>query len=286
MTIQRMLITGTSGFVGRNLKEYFQGRVPHLYCPNRATLNLLDSDAVLACLAEQYFDVVIHCGVTLGSVEENLKMYFNLERGSERFGRMICIGSGAEYDMRNYLPGMKEEYFRSCIPMDIYGFSKYVIANDIENRPRNIYNLRVFGIFGPYENYKRRFISNNICRVLCGLDLSVVRNMRFDFLWIADFIAMLELFLEGQPLWRSYNICSGQSPDLVSILHLIREVHGRDVPVTIHEEGFKQEYSGDNSRFLQEFGWNRYTDLKRSIADLYDWYRNSSGLTFHSEMFQ
>ena len=68
------------------------------------------------------FDVVIHCGVTLSSVEENLKMYFNLERCSGLFGRMICVGSGAEFDNRNYILNMGEDYFQQHIPTDIYGF--------------------------------------------------------------------------------------------------------------------------------------------------------------------
>ena len=59
---------------------------------------------------------------------------------------------------------MRESYFGRHIPTDIYGFSKYVIAKDIESVRRNIYNLRVFGIFGKYEDYKRRVISNNICQ--------------------------------------------------------------------------------------------------------------------------
>ena len=59
------------------------------------------------------------------------------------------------------------------------GFQSMSIAKDIEINPRNIYNLRVFGIFGKYEDHTRRFISNNICRVLCGLDISMNKNMLF-----------------------------------------------------------------------------------------------------------
>ena len=40
----KILITGTNGFVGRNLKEYFQDRHEGICCPKRQQLNLLDSD--------------------------------------------------------------------------------------------------------------------------------------------------------------------------------------------------------------------------------------------------
>ena len=161
----KILITGTNGFVGKNLKEYFQGRYKDIFCPKRQELNLLETNSVSEYLKTKKFDVVIHCGVTLYSIEQNLNMYFNFEKCSEFFGKLICVGSGAEYDVKNYMPKMKESYFGKNKPSmsDIYGYSKYEIAKNIESKQRNIYNLRVFGIYGKYEDYKRRFISNNIC---------------------------------------------------------------------------------------------------------------------------
>lgn len=284
--VSRLLITGTTGFVGRNLKEHFEGRVAELFTPTRKDLNLLDGDAVLDYLQRHRFDAVIHCGVTLTSVEDNLKMYFNLERGSGLYGKMICVGSGAEYDLRHYVPNMSEAYFGAHVPADIYGFSKYVIAKDIEARHRNIYNLRVFGIFGPYEDYRRRFISNNICRVLSGLDILVMRNARLDYLYIKDFFEILEKVLHGAPKLRSYNVCAGRSPDLLSIARMIREVHGEDVAIVVREPGEKPEYSGDNSRVAQEFGWTASTDMPTAIAEMFDWYRRSSRLAFHPDLFK
>ena len=177
----KILITGTNGFVGRNLKEYFQKKYEDVRCPKRQELDLLDSHSVYTFIMKNEFDIIIHCAVTLNSVEHNLKMYFNLERCSKSFGKMICVGSGAEYGMSSYIPKMKEEYFGTNIPLDIYGFSKYVIAKDILTKHRNIINLRVFGIYGKYEKYKQRFISNNICRALSGLDISINKNVYFDY---------------------------------------------------------------------------------------------------------
>ncbi|MFZ2655123.1 MAG: NAD-dependent epimerase/dehydratase family protein, partial [Victivallales bacterium] len=165
----KIFITGTNGFVGRNLKEYFQDK-HDIHCPKRNQLDLLDTRAVQEFITGNQFDIVIHCAVNIQSIEHNLRMYFNLERCAGSFGKMLSVGSGAEYDMKNYVPKMKEEYFGRNIPSDIYGLSKYVIAKDIESKHRNIYNLRIFGIYGKYEDYKRRFISNNICRTLSDLN--------------------------------------------------------------------------------------------------------------------
>ena len=42
-------------------------------------------------------------------------MYFNIERCARYYGKMFCIGSGAEYDMRYYIIRMKENYFKKNI---------------------------------------------------------------------------------------------------------------------------------------------------------------------------
>ena len=58
---------------------------------------------------------------------------------------MICVGSGAEFGNRNYIPNMGEDYFQQHIPTNFYGFSKYVMAKDIETNNADILDLRVLG---------------------------------------------------------------------------------------------------------------------------------------------
>lgn len=273
----KIFITGTNGFVGRNLKERLGGR-HDLHCPKRGQLDLLDAEAVRGFIAEKGFDAVIHCAVNILSVEDTLKMHFNLERCSGFFGKMLSVGSAAEYDLRHYVPMMAEDYFGAHIPADVYGFAKHVIAKDIECRPRNIYNLRVFGIYGKYENHKRRFISNNICRALCGLDLSIQKNMYFDYLYVDDFARIVELFLAREPQRRSYNVCTGERVDLLSLARMIQAIDGKGRPIIVKEEGFKPEYTGDNRLFLREFGGFAFTPHERAIAELYRWYRDPENI--------
>jgi len=269
----KIFITGTNGFIGRNLKEHFQGR-HDLQCPKRTELNLVDSEAVREYLSDGKFDAVIHCAVNISSVEETLKMYFNLERCSGMFGKLLSVGSAAEYDMRHYVPKMKESYFGEHVPADVYGFAKYVIAKDIESRHRNLYNLRVFGIYGKYENHKRRFISNNICRVLCDLDLSIMKNVYFDYLYVDDFARIVDLFLGREAAQRSYNVCTGESVDLLSLARMIREIDGKGRPIVVKEEGLKPEYTGDNSLFLKDFGAFAFTPHEKAVGELYRWYQD------------
>jgi GDP-L-fucose synthase len=138
----------------------------------------------------------------------------------------------------------------------------------------------VFGIYGKYEDYTRRFISNNICRVLAGKDISINRNMLFDYLYVNDFSRMLEIFIKNDPLQKSYNICTSDPIDFLTYAAMIRDVDGGDLIIEVKQEGMNTEYSGDNTRFLQEFGNFSFTEPEVAISELYDWYRNTSGIKF------
>tara|TARA_B100000945_G_scaffold112046_1_gene88766 strand:- start:488 stop:1360 length:873 start_codon:yes stop_codon:yes gene_type:complete len=283
----KILITGTNGFIGRNIKELLQEKYESIHFPKRQELNLLEKNSVKDYLKKNKFDIIIHCGVSLTSVQDNLDMYFNIENCSKNFGKLICLGSGAEFDPKHYIPNMKENYFGKYIPVksDIYSFSKYQIAKDIERKKRNIYNLRGFGIFGKYEDYRRRFISNNICRLLCGLNISIGKNAYFDYMYINDYVKMIEIFMNKNPKERTYNVCTGKTVDLLTLAKIIREVDGRNKLIELKEEGVKPEYSGDNSLFVNEFSDIDFTPHKKAIEELYQWYKISSKLKFDENLF-
>ena len=283
-----ILITGTNGFIGRNLKEHFLTTNNKLSTPKRDELNLLDGGSVENYIQKNNFDVVIHCCVTLTSIEQNLKMYFNLEKLSNSFGKLICIGSGAEFDGKNYIPKMNEDYFNKHIPSkeDIYGYSKYEIAKDILNRKRNIYNLRAFGIFGKYEDYRRRLISNIICRLLQGKNIVLNKNGCFDYMYVNDFSKIVEMFISKKPKYSTYNTCTGEVIEFLAIVKIINEADGKNKPIQVKQEGINPEYSGDNSRFVDEFGSMNLTSPKVSIKELYNWYKDDSNLKFDEKLFE
>ena len=199
-------------------------------------------------------------------------MFFNLEMCSDYYDKMIYFGSGAEYDMNHYIPLMQESYFGTYIPDDAYGFSKYVMSRVVE-QSKNIYDLRLFGVYGKYEEWHRRFISNNICKSLKGLPMTINKNMNFDYLYIDDLCKILEWFIEHTPKYHHYNVCTSQVIDLLSLAKMINEVSGIEREILIKEEGMKLEYSGDNSRLLSEMGDFQFADKKATIKVLWEYYK-------------
>ncbi len=278
---KKVLITGTTGFIGKNLKEKLSKRYD-VYTPTHEELDLLCEDIVKNYMEKYHFDVVIHTAninntrnkltSPYESLDGNLRMFYNLVRCKDYYGKMYYFGSGAEYDMQHYIPAMKEEYFDTHVPKDAYGFSKYVMSKSC--RPdENIYDLRLFGVYGKYEEWERRFISNAICRALKGMDITIQKNVYFDYLWVDDLCDIMQWFIVNEPQYHHYNVCRGSKIDLYSLAYMVRKILDVNCDIIVNESGWKLEYSGDNTRLLAEMGNYRFTGFEESIYKLCEYYK-------------
>jgi len=276
----KILITGASGFIGRNLFEKLNEKY-EVTALRSGELNLLDMHSVESYFKNHSFDIVIHTAtnnkkrtssIEYDYLDGNLRMFFNIERSRNYYGRMYYFGSGAEYDMEHYIPEMKEEYFGTYIPKDPYGFSKYVMSKACGDVNNNIYDLRLFGVYGKYEAWERRFISNAICRALKGKDISIQKNVYFDYLWIEDLCDIIQWFLENEPRYKHYNVCRGERIDLYSLACIVREILGINCEIIISQPGWKPEYTGNNERLRKEMGEYSFTSFEQSIRKLCDFY--------------
>lgn len=171
-----------------------------------------------------------------------------------------------------YRPKMKEEEWEEHIPLDEHGYCKYVCEKVIE-QSSNIYDLRIFGIFGRYEDYAIRFISNAICKALLGLPITLRQDRKFDYLDVNDLMPILDWFISHTPLYHSYNITPDESVSLYDLAQLVRSLSGKDVPVRVASGGMGMEYSGDNTRLKVEMPDIHFTPMAESVKHLMDWYQ-------------
>ena len=277
-----ILLTGASGFIGRNLSECLAAK-HELLSPSRSELDLADLGKVEQFLASAKPDIVLHAaseGVSRSQApsalfEKNLRMFMNIAKCSRHFGRMIHIGSGAEYDKSGPLVMVKEAEFDKTVPSDDYGRFKYECSKYIE-AAEGITCLRLFGCYGKYEDYETRFISNAICRALFGLPIAITnRNVVFSYLYIEDFCAIAEHFIENEGKHKFYNVVPDETADLRSIAALVLRISGKDLPIVVKTPGMGNEYTGDNSRLKGELPSLRFTSLEEGIAQLYSWYEKN-----------
>jgi len=274
-----LLITGASGFIGRNLDELLRCYYD-VAAPARSELDLCDEDSMCRFFEHRRFDVVLHAA-TVRSIRmtgeppnllaDNLRMFFNLARHSYSFGRMLHFGSGAEFDRGHYQPRMSEDYFGAHTPADGYGLSKYVCAKYGEAL-EGVTNLRLFGVFGKYEDWRVRFISNACCRVIHGLPIVLRRDVLFDYLDVEDLAAIVRWFIEHPVPGRAYNVCTGSPVALSALAKIVAEVSGRNPEIVVREPGLGTEYSGDNTRLMVAMAGFRFTEMRESVARLYAWH--------------
>lgn len=280
--MMNILLTGGSGFIGRNILEQFQGR--HVvFPPGHHDLDLSDQQAVDVWFSSHDIDVVIHGAIKPGHrnakdfsdlLDMDLRMFFNLLKNVEErpWIRMFNIGSGSCYDMRHYAPLMKESYFGAHIPVDATGFAKYVISNGCI-RSKNVYDLRVFGIFGKYEDYAIRFISNAICKNLMRLPITIKQDRMFHYLWIDDFIRILEDLFTVPISSPAINVTPDDTISLLALGQFVNELSGKDqLPILVSTLGMGIEYSGDNSILRSIQPGLAFTPIRDSVEKLYTWY--------------
>lgn len=278
---KNILITGANGFIGKNLSEQLKDKY-NLLTPPRSELDLLDECKVDSFFKKNNIDVIIHAAVVGGSRKEeqidsalsqNLRMFFNILKNKKYFKKMICLGSGAEYDKTKPIIEVKETDFEKTIPSDEYGFFKYICSKYIEEQD-NIVSLRIFGMFGKYEDYRYRFISNAICQNLSGSPITINQNVFFDYVFIDDFVKIVDHFIENEVKDKFYNIGTGKKIDLVTVANLINKIADKKSEIIVKNNGLNNEYTCNNERLMSELNSFEFSDIKDSIKKLFDWYKN------------
>lgn len=281
----KILITGGAGFIGQNILESLGAKYEFL-APSKEELDLRRETAVSQYLERNRVDLIIHAALVGGFKQEkeegssnilagNLQFFFNLIRAKKFYKKMIFFGSGAEYDKRRDLKKVKESDLGLSIPaFDEYSLFKYICSKYIE-KCRDITCLRLFGVYGKYDNYKVKFISNAIIKNLLRQDIVINQNVVFDYLFIEDLMPILDYFILNKPKFKSYNVVPDKSIDLITISNIINEISDYKSKIIVLKDGLNNEFTADNSRLKKEIPNLKFTDYKKGIGKLFKYYQEN-----------
>ena len=264
--MNKVLVTGSSGFIGRNLSKHL-GELGF-------TVKLLDSDyfkeldwqnSLLSLLNDFNPKVVFHVGACSNTLELNVqymmeqnyqstKLISNWCKDEKR--NMIFSSSAANY-------GMNGKY-----PSNLYGWSKYV-AEDYVRKSGGI-ALRYFNVYGPGEENKgamssflyQAYVNRNQGEKVLLFPGGPTR----DFIYIKDVVGAnlyaMENFLDLAGAY--YDVATGLSRLFEDVLNLagIEFAYSDESKIPA---GYQFYTCGNTKKWMS--GWEPHYSLEEGVAD-------------------
>lgn len=279
-----ILITGSNGFIGRNLskqlKIYPNYSVTEL---NRNNCNLLDPESIKRFFQQQNksYDLVIHTAVEGGRrnkpdgieiVHNNLLMLYNLLSQQQYYQCIISFGSGAELDRRYHINGKDINRY----PVDPYGLSKNLIYKLSMIEPK-LCNFRIFNCFGIDEP-NERMIRSSINKYLNKQNITIHQNKKVDFFYIDDLVATILYFIEQNNIPKHHDCCYMEKYTLLDIANMINNLDTHKVDIVVSDDihinpinSMPKDYIGMSIQTnINLFG------IKKALQIVYDYYKNTT----------
>ena len=271
--MKNVLLTGGSGFIGRNVKPILEKKF-NLFAPNREELNLKDEIKVRNFIRENNINVIIHSAnpnPVKNSLDEahlffedSMRCFMNLYAARDLYDKMFFLGSGAEYNKKQDIISILEgDCFRS-IPEDSYGFAKYIM-NTICHSDSKVINLRIFACYGPTD-HESKFITHCIRCCLNNEDITIRQNCYFDYMHVYDLGNILVKLIEKYPSDCDYNVCSGNRISLYEIAQIVKVQMKSNSKIVLLSDGLNKEYTGSNQKILSELKGYEFMSLEKGIA--------------------
>jgi len=266
----KILITGTTGFIGQSLKQHFERDHQVVEWKRQDMfplpfINLHKPDVVINCAGEIYNADVMY--------DTNVGIVHNWLEGIKQYSpktRFINIGSSAEYGP---MPRASSEV-DPINPVDVYQATKGAATLLCHGYARQ-FGLdtcvaRIYSGYGIHERPHRLYpklyeaFVNNVPMTL--------RDGYHDFIYIDDFVRGIEMLLNSPwPRGEIVNFGSGIQHSNLEVLNLWRTVTGQQGNV-VYEPGLSKAYESkiwccDTGYAKMQYKFQTEYSLEQGIQD-------------------
>lgn len=261
MKSTKILFTGGSGFIGKEVIPLLLKDGYEVIAPSSSDLNLLNQSQVDDYVKSNNFDIIIHSAIQGGRRNKkddmdvfynNMKIFENIFRHSKNVKKFINFDSGASL------------FNTDKIPDSAYGFSKYIIARSVFNS-FNGTNLRIYGCFGNLEE-SDRFFSTNIKNYIEKKPIVIFNDRLIDFIYIKDFYKILKISLESDI--KDIDCVYKQKYYLSDLANLINKLNEHNVDVIIENKENISPFFGN----FYDLSIN-FLGIEEGITECYEKYK-------------
>ncbi|MBF0127528.1 MAG: NAD(P)-dependent oxidoreductase [Magnetococcales bacterium] len=314
---KKIVICGATGFIGRNMVEYFATRPgyevtaihhhrPPYDCPGVRWISadLTNNHDVERCL--EGADILVQAAATTSGskdilsrpyihVTDNAVMNSLLFRAAFLQKIQHVVFFSCSIMLQSSETPWKEEDFNAnqeLVPAYFgAGWTKVYLEKMCEFFSRQsdvkFTAIRHTNIYGPYDKYdldRSHFFGATITKVMTARDGKLVvwgkGEEKRDLLYVADLVDFVERVIERQRQpFSLYNCGYGQAVAIKDVTRKIVERSG--LPLTIEHDLSKQSIptylSLDCSKAEKELGWKVRTTLEEGIDLTINWWKQQIG---------
>ena len=304
-----VLITGAGGFVGGHLARHLFATMPDVVIhgttlpgitptqPENVIFHALDlknESAVHDLIAEIRPDHIYHLAAQAfvprsfeapwETLENNIGAQLNIITGCIHAGitpRTLIVSSAEIYGpvQPEELPLTEQAELRPTSPYSVSKIAQDMLAlqyNLSHNLP--IMRARPFNHFGPgqNENFVAPAFAMQIARIEAGEQDPIIQvgdlSARRDFTDVRDIVHAYHLIVERGIPGDVYNVCSGKSHSVKSLLDELIDMSTCQINIEIDRNRLRPvtipELLGDCSHLHQVTGWQSEITFKQSLADI------------------
>jgi nucleoside-diphosphate-sugar epimerase len=284
--LKRVLVTGATGFVGRQSLAPLAARGYEVHAVGRQEADLLDPGAAARLIDELRPTHLLHFAWyaepgAFWESAENARWLAASVRLLEAFAasggtRATVAGTCAEYDWRG--GGLLSERSTLLAPRTAYGEAKNALHDAAERMSVSLAWGRIFFLYGPHED-ERRLVASVTRALLAGLPARTTHGRQVrDFLHVADvgdaFAALLDSEVEG-----AVNVASGEGVPVSDVVQRLATLAGRPDLVELGAiEAPRDEpplLVADVGRLRDEVGWRPARSLDDGLRETVEWWRST-----------
>ena len=308
--MSRVLVTGASGFIGRQTLPLLLARGHEVHAAARRppagpdwpdpdpAMSWHATDLLAPGAAEDLVDAIcpshlLHLAWTatpgqFWTAPENLDWVAASLRLYRRFAatggsRAVFGGSCAEYRWDDVC--RLDETASPLEPSTLYGKAKHALGALVRTHAAaaglSLAWGRIFFLYGPFED-RRRLVADVASSLLAGRPaLCSHGRQERDLMHVADIAAAFVALLES-PVTGAVNIASGDCRPLAEVIATLAELTGRHDLVRL---GARPAPAGDPSRLAattvrlsQEVGFRPRHTLATGLEDTVAWWRSAQAL--------